>query len=350
MHVDIPPKPSDQGQTTPVSSEQEQMLNSSSPFRGPFRDNLSRTGGSATSDQGNISVDISFLNDSPRTATGSIFDDSDSNVQDVLHINQSHAPSLSASVRSLQPSIGIMTSAAGVFQPHGWRPLPQHSPEAQDGLGSTPRAIPNGATSNATRGPLAASQFSGSPIVSASGLRNIWNNFPTTSGPIPFDDVPPVPTPIGTGRPSSTRSYGYSLLGDSYATDATYDHSKEHSREHVSPPSSLFSARTPDLQERSGVSSANGPELLTTLPTSEGPSSQLSPISDSHAVATSSLGFGVAPEDTERMRTPIAEPQPADMPAQVLSWRCRICMKDPCVEPTTTMCGHIFCHRCVTEI
>lgn len=26
-----------------------------------------------------------------------------------------------------------------------------------------------------------------------------------------------------------------------------------------------------------------------------------------------------------------------------VSWHCRSCMQDPCVAPTATMCGHIFC-------
>lgn len=32
-----------------------------------------------------------------------------------------------------------------------------------------------------------------------------------------------------------------------------------------------------------------------------------------------------------------------------LSWHCRICSQDPCVEPVTTMCGHLFCKRYVTD-
>ncbi|KII91321.1 hypothetical protein PLICRDRAFT_38071 [Plicaturopsis crispa FD-325 SS-3] len=28
---------------------------------------------------------------------------------------------------------------------------------------------------------------------------------------------------------------------------------------------------------------------------------------------------------------------------------CRICRKDPCIDTTATMCGHIFCSRCITD-
>ncbi|KAH9835428.1 uncharacterized protein C8Q71DRAFT_765837 [Rhodofomes roseus] len=34
---------------------------------------------------------------------------------------------------------------------------------------------------------------------------------------------------------------------------------------------------------------------------------------------------------------------------QNLSWYCRSCLKDPCDDPTATMCGHIFCHRCIVR-
>ncbi|TFK88313.1 hypothetical protein K466DRAFT_652710 [Polyporus arcularius HHB13444] len=31
------------------------------------------------------------------------------------------------------------------------------------------------------------------------------------------------------------------------------------------------------------------------------------------------------------------------------SFHCRSCMRDPCVEPVATMCGHIFCHSCILQ-
>jgi len=37
------------------------------------------------------------------------------------------------------------------------------------------------------------------------------------------------------------------------------------------------------------------------------------------------------------------------IPAKGPSWHCRSCMKNPCTEPTATMCGHIFCHSCIIK-
>ncbi|TFK88311.1 hypothetical protein K466DRAFT_76724 [Polyporus arcularius HHB13444] len=33
----------------------------------------------------------------------------------------------------------------------------------------------------------------------------------------------------------------------------------------------------------------------------------------------------------------------------VLSYHCRACLRDPCIEPVATICGHLFCHRCILE-
>ncbi|KAI0658801.1 hypothetical protein C8Q70DRAFT_990641 [Cubamyces menziesii] len=30
-----------------------------------------------------------------------------------------------------------------------------------------------------------------------------------------------------------------------------------------------------------------------------------------------------------------------------LSWHCRSCERDPCVDPVATVCGHVFCQRCL---
>ncbi|KAH9835429.1 uncharacterized protein C8Q71DRAFT_119544 [Rhodofomes roseus] len=39
---------------------------------------------------------------------------------------------------------------------------------------------------------------------------------------------------------------------------------------------------------------------------------------------------------------PIVPPAP-----QSISWHCRICTRDPCDEPTATICGHVFCYQCI---
>ncbi|OSD08338.1 hypothetical protein PYCCODRAFT_11610 [Trametes coccinea BRFM310] len=35
--------------------------------------------------------------------------------------------------------------------------------------------------------------------------------------------------------------------------------------------------------------------------------------------------------------------------SRTLSWRCRSCLRDICVEPVATACGHIFCLRCIMK-
>ncbi|KAI0780418.1 hypothetical protein BD413DRAFT_1725 [Trametes elegans] len=29
------------------------------------------------------------------------------------------------------------------------------------------------------------------------------------------------------------------------------------------------------------------------------------------------------------------------------SWHCRSCMRETCVGPAVTICGHLFCHSCI---
>ncbi|KAI0672712.1 hypothetical protein C8Q78DRAFT_675282 [Trametes maxima] len=43
---------------------------------------------------------------------------------------------------------------------------------------------------------------------------------------------------------------------------------------------------------------------------------------------------------TDRSRPP---------PSKALSWHCRSCKRDPCVEPVATVCGHIFCRSCLVK-
>ncbi|KAI6121212.1 hypothetical protein F5141DRAFT_973116, partial [Pisolithus sp. B1] len=32
-----------------------------------------------------------------------------------------------------------------------------------------------------------------------------------------------------------------------------------------------------------------------------------------------------------------------------LRLHCRICSRDPCEDMTATICGHLFCKRCITQ-
>ncbi|KAH9887250.1 hypothetical protein C8Q73DRAFT_812230 [Cubamyces lactineus] len=43
----------------------------------------------------------------------------------------------------------------------------------------------------------------------------------------------------------------------------------------------------------------------------------------------------------------VVRPQPGKTGA--VSWHCRSCMQEPCVAPTATLCGHIFCATCILQ-
>ncbi|KAI0723727.1 hypothetical protein C8T65DRAFT_88577 [Cerioporus squamosus] len=35
--------------------------------------------------------------------------------------------------------------------------------------------------------------------------------------------------------------------------------------------------------------------------------------------------------------------------ATAVSFHCRSCLREPCVQPVATICGHIFCHKCIVQ-
>ncbi|KAH9835437.1 uncharacterized protein C8Q71DRAFT_119868 [Rhodofomes roseus] len=59
-------------------------------------------------------------------------------------------------------------------------------------------------------------------------------------------------------------------------------------------------------------------------------------------LSANSLGTTVTP-------TKVVSPARPSVPSSAVSWHCRSCMKDPCEEPTATVCGHIFCHQCIIK-
>ena len=49
--------------------------------------------------------------------------------------------------------------------------------------------------------------------------------------------------------------------------------------------------------------------------------------------------------DTPQDSRPVRKPANATPESSGVSFHCRSCLRDPCVEPVATVCGHLFCHR-----
>lgn len=101
------------------------------------------------------------------------------------------------------------------------------------------------------------------------------------------------------------------------------------------------------------------------------PDSPVSPGGDGPVVSPVELpsGYGVDtcedPSDVEAPETPIdpegdttlVQPEESivlvpeskpDLPPPSQRLHCRMCRSEPCVDLTATMCGHVFCYKCVT--
>ncbi|OCH87132.1 hypothetical protein OBBRIDRAFT_782106 [Obba rivulosa] len=153
------------------------------------------------------------------------------------------------------------------------------------------------------------------------------------------------------------------------ATVATQATSRTRSPESYATPSSR--SRSPPHVARPVPTSLN-PELIipsdtTARPTSENrvpqamreahvPPAQPSRVADQKRWVRTEQSQGPvdsiygAPGST--MRNGTASTQQSSTapttPKQVM-WHCRICLQDPCREPTATLCGHIFCHECIVK-
>jgi hypothetical protein len=57
------------------------------------------------------------------------------------------------------------------------------------------------------------------------------------------------------------------------------------------------------------------------------------------------------PTPTVVASDPSAQPQTELAPGEKLVSYvyCRICRRDPCRQPAATMCGHVFCHQCISS-
>lgn len=64
------------------------------------------------------------------------------------------------------------------------------------------------------------------------------------------------------------------------------------------------------------------------------------------SVVTSSDSLPLQQDQNDR-----AEAAPADLPSANAQSHlyCRVCLRDPCDDLTATMCGHVFCNRCIVD-
>lgn len=191
-------------------------------------------------------------------------------------------------------------------------------------------------------------QFIGSPQVCTSELEPL-----AESGDSFTRNLIPSPTPSehGSFRPPSI---------------AQDDHSHSGSRPLPSPPTSEGSAGYFSDADRSStpssplsdhsvvfVSADSIPEyvrenrayLVATSAPSR-PSSATSSCVHLPSVVTSSDSLPLQQDQNDRAEVP-----PADSPCTngQSPLYCRVCLRDPCDDPTATMCGHIFCNRCIID-
>jgi hypothetical protein len=76
------------------------------------------------------------------------------------------------------------------------------------------------------------------------------------------------------------------------------------------------------------------------------PSSATSSCVNLPSVVTSSDSLPLQQDQNDRAEVP-----PSDSPSTngQTPLYCRACLRDPCEDPTATMCGHIFCNRCIID-
>ncbi|KAH9948002.1 hypothetical protein B0H21DRAFT_286781 [Amylocystis lapponica] len=79
--------------------------------------------------------------------------------------------------------------------------------------------------------------------------------------------------------------------------------------------------------------------------------SRLSSVRRSMSAASRLSVHGVSDDTDDTVREnpklPTDDSARTSTVAKGLSWHCRVCQRDPCVQPTATMCGHIFCNSCI---
>ncbi|KAI5832865.1 hypothetical protein K523DRAFT_297260 [Schizophyllum commune Tattone D] len=175
------------------------------------------------------------------------------------------------------------------------------------------------------------------------------------------DDVSPASSPgtnVSLGSLASSNSHVSHASTSSEATKAELD---------VEPSSKLsISSKvgaSPTVQVCSGVElrSETTTPMVTARPVravspGTSPLSRASPGKDMDTMdSPSAIGkpktlrrTSHLPRLAEHVKTP-TRPVPSPPPPFSDALKCRLCARNPCEEPTVTMCGHIFCNKCIVD-
>ncbi|KAH9040547.1 hypothetical protein EDB84DRAFT_1476119, partial [Lactarius hengduanensis] len=241
---------------------------------------------------------------------------------------------------------------------------------------STPLSPP---ASISTRSIVAAASYRSDTVSPVSSAQSIFGRAASitsisreqTTTTVPHSDIT-LTQPVGPGEVSSRKgSLAGSARGRSSSRQSiSSDFPKggpghgprtvsRASAQTVSPPPSHVVSPSPGQRERfrialvNGTSRANSPTKSNSserfhLPKPE-PPHQLSLIEDLRA-SSLAPGTAVGPEALNTSLQPAAT-QPTLPPQErfVSHVYCRMCRRDPCRQPAATMCGHIFCHQCISS-
>ncbi|KAI8986646.1 hypothetical protein BD414DRAFT_38906 [Trametes punicea] len=168
----------------------------------------------------------------------------------------------------------------------------------------------------------------------SSGFSKREASMPTT----PVHSVQTIPKP-SEGVPQQDGSRASSRL-------ATMPSASSILRSSISRPSSPARVRSP-LPVRSTASrSLSRVSTLSANSQAVGsPSQRPSVTAVEPPLSSDTEGTNETPASTPKLKA-VARPQGK---AGTISWHCRSCMQEPCVAPTATMCGHIFCTACILQ-
>ncbi|TFK92270.1 hypothetical protein K466DRAFT_513831 [Polyporus arcularius HHB13444] len=191
---------------------------------------------------------------------------------------------------------------------------------------------------HAEQAQIAAKATDGSGINASAGLSSV-----TVAPPSTIPSTPETPRPQRT--PSPTPS---SAVSTASVVTMTYAHSSSQTIDpYAAPRRSHAESVLPPGHSASQVEA--GPCSLADDIPPRGPSPAAYPTPLSGRTRTGSpIDLHWDRAATEEAHTPRA-PTNRDSDAPAVSFHCRSCLRDPCVQPVATICGHIFCHSCIVQ-